>query len=301
MESELPVFDDLNIPIEQDAPLGERTWYRTGGRAQYLARPASTAQLASLVHRCFEKHMPIRVLGSGANLLVRECGVPGMVISLDDPAFAQVQYDGTTVTAGPGADLMELVIETARRGLAGLDVLAGIPATVGGAVRMNAGGAMGDIGSSVASVTIMTENGQTYQRDRDDLVFGYRTTNIDGPIILDTVFELTEDDPAEVRQRVKQAFFYKKASQPMGARSAGCAFKNPPKDQAPPAGKLIDDAGLKGFALGSAQVSPVHGNFITISDTPGKADDVADLVEHVRQIVKDKFGVQLQREVVIWP
>ena len=314
------LLEELGIRYETDAPVGpEMTWYGVGGSADVLAHPAGTAQLSALVARCYEQKIPVFMLGSGANLLVNDEGVRGVVVRLDDPSFSQIKIEGTKLTAGPGVDLFKLVLECAKAGLAGLAHVAGIPASVGGAIRMNAGGAFGDIGSTVQKVHVMAENGQMYCRDRDDLVFGYRTTNIVAPYILDVEFDMDEADPQDVAKRVKEIFLYKKNTQPMAENSAGCAFKNPSvikpgyepdpeqeSDGPPPptervsAGKLIDEAGLKGHRVGGAEVSQRHANFIFTH--PGcTAADVIALMEHIQQTVLDRSGIALKREVVIWP
>ena len=293
------LLEDLNIPFETDVPLGEKTWYRVGGKAAVLATPGSIAQLTALASRCNERGVPMYVLGSGANLLVADEGVQGVVVQLTDPAFRHLSAEGNILSVGAGFDLFKLVMEATRRGMGGLEVLAGIPASVGGAVRMNAGGAFGDIGASVAKVQVMSDCGQVYYRDRDDLVFSYRKSNIVAPVILSVDFEVTPRDPDELSKRVKEIFIYKKNSQPMAEQSAGCAFKNPPEEVGATAGQLIDRAGLKGFAIGSAHVSDVHANFI-VAEQGGKANDVRAVMDHVQQTVADRFGVTLQREVVIW-
>lgn len=311
------MLQDMGIRHETDVPVGPKmTWYSVGGSAEILAHPAGVAQLSTLAVKCHENGIPTYVLGSGANLLVKDQGVTGIVIKLDDPAFDQIKVDGMNLTAGPGVDLFKLVLVCAQKGLAGLAHVAGIPATVGGAVRMNAGGAFGDIGSTVKKVHVMAENGQVYCRDRDDLVFGYRSTNIVAPYILDVEFDMDEADPQELARRVKEIFLYKKTTQPMAENSAGCAFKNPSvvvpghenddEDGPPPptqrvsAGKLIDDAGLKGYRIGGAEVSQRHANFI-FTHPGATAADVLALMEHIHQTVLDHCGVALQREVVVWP
>ncbi len=311
------LLEELGIRHETDVPIGEKmTWYGVGGKADVLAHPAGIAQLSALAAKCYENEIPTYVLGSGANLLVKDGGVSGIVIKLDDPAFDQITVDGTKLTAGPGVDLFKLVLECAKMGLAGLAHVAGIPASVGGAVRMNCGGAYGDIGSTVYKVHVMAENGQAYCRDRDDLVFGYRTTNIVAPYILDVEFDMDEADPQEIARRVKEIFLYKKTTQPMAENSAGCAFKNPnvpvpgyvpdEEDGPPPpmkresAGKLIDEAGLKGYRIGGAEVSQRHANFI-FTHPGAKAADVIALMDHIQQTVIDHSGIALKREVVIWP
>ena len=308
-------LDGLNIPHEFEVPLAPKTWYGVGGNAAVLAHPSSIAQLAALVKRCHEREIPLRVLGSGANLLVRDEGVQGVVVQLDDAGFKALQRRDNIIAVGAGFDLMKLVLETAKMGLGGLEAVAGIPASVGGAVRMNAGGAYGDIGATVRRVQVMSESGQTYSRGRDDLIFSYRRTNIVAPFIVEVEFDLAEDDPDELMKRVKEIFMYKKTTQPMGESSAGCAFKNPrhaageeawedlPMDAAGrplSAGALIDRAGLKGHRIGGAEVSQKHANFVFTR--PGAtAADVLALMEHVGQVVEEQFGVRLEREVVVWP
>ena len=294
-------WNGLELEMQRDAPLGPRTWYGVGGRAACLAQPASVEQLAALMQRCHEAGEPVRVLGGGANLLVVD-DVPGVVVELSAPAFQQLRVDDTRLTVGGGYDLFKLVMETARHGLSGLEQVAGIPARLGGALRMNCGGSFGDISQRLSRVRVMDERGHVRDIPRAELRFGYRHTNIDEPLILEAEFDMIDLDAASVMQRVKEIFFYKRSSQPMAAHSAGCAFRNPPKDVADgdSAGALIDRAGLKGYRLGGAQVSDVHANFI-VSDREGDPQDVLRLIEHVQQEVDRQFNIQLQREVVIWP
>ncbi len=294
------LLDDLSVRVEPDAPIGSKTWYRCGGSAAMLAHPSNTAQLSAVVERCNDKGVPVYVMGGGANLLVADEGVDGVVVRLDDDNFKQVRIEGRKLTAGPGVDLFSLVTATCKAGLDGLVHIAGIPGTVGGAVRMNAGGAFGDIGEAVSRVQLMSAEGQVYYRDRDDLSFEYRKTNIVAPFILDVEFEMDETDPDELNKRMKEIFFFKKNTQPMGDKSAGCSFKNPPPDVAEPAGKLIDKAGLKGKAVGKASVSDVHANFI-VAEPGCTANDVITLMQEVADEVEHQFGVRLEREVVVWP
>lgn len=302
MPVDMDILADLNLRYSTDEPLGPLTWYGVGGNAAVLAHPSSTAQLSELTSRCRQAGIPVYVLGSGANLLVADEGVDGVVVRLDDPAFSQMRIEGQQLTAGAGFDLFKLVLAAARAGLGGLEVLAGIPASVGGAVRMNAGGAFGDIGSAVKRVQVMSESGQVFYRDRDDLRFSYRSSNITAPYILEVTFDLVEDEPDDLMRRVKEIFLYKKNSQPMAEASAGCVFKNPPEDVGATAGQLIDRAGLKGCRIGSAVVSDIHANFIIIDDKANaRANDVKNLIQHVSDTVAQKFAVTLERELVIWP
>ncbi len=301
------LIEQLDVPHRCQVPLGPLTWYGVGGPARVLARPSSVQQLSQLAAGCREEGIPIYVLGSGANLLVADTGVDGIVVQLTDPAFRQLHIAGATVTVGAGFDLARLVIATARAGLGGLEALAGIPATVGGAIRMNAGGAYGDIGSRVQRVQVMDAAGHLYHRDRDDLVFSYRRSNIVARFILEAELELEREDAEELRRRVKKVFFYKKNTQPLAGRSAGCAFKNLmqlPDEAAPDtplaAGKLIEMAGLKGHRIGGAQVSPRHANFLLALDGCTAADLEA-LLTHIEQTVLDRFNVRLEREIITWP
>ncbi len=295
---------DLSIPHQRDVPLGPLTWFGIGGRARILAHPQSFEQLADLVRRCRREAAPIYVLGEGANLLVADEGVNGVVVVLDAEAFKRCEYRGHLVTVGAGYHLFKLINETVTHGLAGLEVLAGVPATVGGAIRMNAGGAFGDIGRVVKCITLMDSEGEVFTRDRSELVFGYRSTNIDARFILEATLELAPQDKEEVAASYKKIMMKKQATQPLAANSAGCTFKNPAPDPATndprPAGKIIDQAGLKGTRVGGAMVSHQHANFIECDKTC-TATDVIHLIELVESVVLAKTGITLQREVVIWP
>ncbi len=282
--------------ISEDVHLAPLTWFGLGGRARYFVKPTNEAQLSEIIKRLGEARVPIYILGNGANLLVRDQGVNGAVIQLSQPALKSVQIDGRTVTVGAGADMMQLVRAMCKAGLGGIEPVAGIPGTVGGHIRMNAGGAFGDIGSAVASVTMLDAEGNLYTRYRDDLVFGYRQCNITGKVIVKAVLELQPEDPEQLTKRMKEIWLYKKNSQPMGENNAGCTFKNP---EGQSAGKLIDLAGLKGTAVGGAMISRRHANFIVAREGTLSAD-VLGLIEHVQTIVESRFGVKLEMEVVIW-
>ena len=243
--------------------------------------------------------LPFRVLGKGCNLLVADAGVPGVVIRLDADAFSTVAVDGATVTAGAGADLQKLLLQTVRLGLSGLETLGGIPASVGGAARMNAGGRYGDFGSAVASLSVMDAEGNVYERTRDDLIWDYRRVNVVAPLILSATLDLEPADPDELARRSKEVWMAKRNSQPLNAKSAGCVFKNPAEDGRS-AGALIDAAGLKGTRVGGAEVSDVHANFFVAH--PGcTAANVAGLIDLVRDAVAERCGVDLQTEIKRWP
>jgi len=292
----MSLFSGLENICRDHVPLSGLTWYGLGGPARYLLRPTTEDQLTEIVHRCRENGVPMYVLGMGANLLVGEAGVNGAVIKLDGEHFSQIAIDGDRVVVGAAADLRRVIIRTVREGLAGLHCLAGIPGTTGGAIRMNAGGAWGDIGSLVQRVHVMDANGRVFCRERDELVFEYRRTSLADPLILGAEFQLTVSDPKQVLQQVREIWTYKKNTQPLRVRSAGCVFKNP---RGLSAGELIEQAGLKGTRIGGAVVSEHHAGFI-VAEPKCTSQDVLRLIDLVRAQVHDRMGVELELEIDVW-
>ena len=292
----MSIFNGLESIVKENAPLKDLTWYALGGSTDYLIRPQSVEQLQDVVCRCAQAQIPMRMLGFGSNLLVSDEGVKGVVLKLDAEAFTQADFEGTTLKAGAGANLNKLVLDSVRKGLCGLESLTGIPGSVGGAIRMNAGGNFGDIGSCTQSVTVMDINGRIFDKAKPELVFDYRWVNITAPIILDVTLELTQSDPDQMLKTVKEVWIYKKNTQPLNTRNAGCIFKNP---RGMSAGALIDRAGLKGTQIGGAVVSEKHANFIT-TETGCKSADVKQLIALIREKVKEKFDVELELEIEIW-
>ena len=301
------LFGDLEVDAIIDAPIGATmTWYAIGGRADTLIRPRNLDALATLVKRCHRSGTPLHVLGSGANLLVADEGVDGIVVKLDHDAFTEIKYNAAgdihAMRAMAGADMAKTLMDATRRGLEGLSQMAGIPASIGGAIRMNAGGAYGAIGEAVESVTCMTRTGEKVTYPASEIKFGYRGTNIPDPIILSATFKLTPTDPIKLRDRVKEIFGYKKSTQPLADHSAGCTFKNPTDpvtEQRVPAGKLIDETGLKGLSVGGALVSDRHANFI-VTNPGATANDVLQLLEMVKRRVYEAKGIELHEEIAIW-
>ena len=300
------LFSDLDVEVAPDAPIGSMTWYGIGGHADLLLRPRTVEALETLTMRCHRSGTPLRVLGSGANLLVADDGVDGIVVRLDQRRFRATRYgsgrDVTLLRAMAGADMAQTLMDATRRGLDGLSQMAGIPASIGGAIRMNAGGAYGAIGDVVDSVTCLTRAGHRVTYPAGELRFEYRGTNIPDPVILGATLRLRPADPIALRERVKEIFEFKKSTQPLAEHSAGCSFKNPidpVREERVPAGKLIDEAGLKRFRVGRASVSDRHANFIVV-DPGATAGDVIQLMDEVRRRVFDACGLELENEVVIW-
>lgn len=308
------IWSGIDAEIRCNDPIGAATWFAAGGCADVLMVPRSIAALCEISRRCAHASVPLRVLGQGANLLVLEEGVDGVVVDLSTPAFECADWDATdggsqgdhpaeTVRVGAGADLFRLVQDSKRLGRRGLAQMAGIPATMGGAVRMNAGGAFGDIAQSLQRIDVVMHGGELRSIDAADLRLGYRHCELPaGCVVVAAYLRLPHDDPKKIEAEVHEIFEYKKRTQPMGAKSAGCMFRNPTNPatgQRESAGKLIDQAGLKGLRVGSAFVSECHGNFLA-TEKGGRARDVLELSRQVQQRVLAHSGWRLEREVVVW-
>jgi UDP-N-acetylmuramate dehydrogenase len=289
-------FAGLDEIVTADVPMAPKTWYRIGGPARWFVQPRTVEELQEAAGRCVENDIPIYVLGLGANLLVGDSGVNGAVFKLGEEYWRRVKFDNNVVEAGAGVDIQKLILRTVRQGLAGIECLAGIPGTIGGGIRMNCGGKFGDLGARVTHVQVMDANGHLFERTKDDLVFEYRSTNISATFILGATLELEEEDPERIMKRTKEIWMYKRNSQPLNTKNAGCIFKNP---RGLSAGALIDQAGLKGMRVGGAEVSAKHANFI-IAHPGCKADDVLKLVKLIREKVYEKNEIDLESEVKIW-
>jgi UDP-N-acetylmuramate dehydrogenase len=305
-EGSTTLFADLDVEVELDAPLAKHTWYGIGGHADALVHPRSEDALCTLLRRCARTSTPVRVLGDGANLLVDDRGIDGVVLKLDAPCFRELAFkaEGAAdlVRAGGGCDLSKAIGETTRSSLAGLEPLIGVPATVGGAIRMNAGGKYGEIGDVVHSVGLVTWEGERRTYLRDAIRFSYRHTDLPPGVVSWAILALRPADPVALQQRKKEISAYKASVQPLAAHSAGCMYRNPvdPRTgERVSAGLLIDRAGLKGTRIGGASVSDRHGNFIVVE--PGaRAADVMELAAKVADETFARTGVRLEREVVFW-
>ena len=282
--------------METDAPIP--TWFNVGGRADLLARPRTVDELLRLL----ESHAEVRVLGDGANLLVDDGGVGGLVVSLEHINDVLELEEGGLHCVEAGANLPRLVVETVRRGRGGLEGLAGVPASLGGAVFMNAGGAFGQIADTVERVHFIDPDRRPASLYRSEIDFAYRHSGLDGCVVVAAELRLTPGDPAVLRSRLKEVMASKSRSQPMASDSAGCVFKNPLVDgERVSAGRLIDRAGCKGLRSpsGRAEVSVVHANFFVTHDG-ARAADVLQLIDAVRERVRSFASVELETEIAIW-
>jgi len=283
--------------VETDVSLAPLTSFNLGGPARWMVWPADEDSLSELLRRAGETDVSYKVLGGGANVLVGDDGFDGLVVRLDEPHFRSVEHGDERVRVGAGVELMPFLYACARKGVAGIEGLAGIPGTVGGSVRMNAGGRYGEIADAIETVDLVGDDGDLETVDRDDLGFGYRSSGVGRRTVVSATLRTVRRDPDEVLDRFRSIWEEKKREQPMGARCAGCVFKNPPGQMS--AGELIDRAGLKGCSSGGASVSTRHANFVVTSDH-ATSGDVRRLIDVVRDRVARVWSVELEPEIDIW-
>lgn len=282
--------------VSENVSLARHTWYGLGGSARYFCTPTNLEELCEVVRRVRSCDLPLKILGGGANVLVRDEGFDGAVVRLGRQAFGKTVVQDGVARAGGSVDLPDFVRRTVRANLTGLECLAGIPGTVGGAVHMNAGGKFGDIGQSVATLRFVDHNGSVAEWDKEKVLFEYRKTNLADRIIVEVTFDLQAADPDDLRRRYSNIWDYKKSRQPFTRNNAGCVFKNPTGLHA---GQLIDRAGLKGESCGGASVCERHANFI-VTQPDTKANEVLSLIDRVRSRVHEHFHIDLELEVDVW-
>jgi UDP-N-acetylmuramate dehydrogenase len=292
-----PALSELNPEIVKwDEPLAPYTGLKLGGPAEALVQPRSLEELASVVRHCFAKQVPLHILGTGCNVLVRDEGVRGVVLRLSDPAFKQVKVTGRRVRAGTGTALSALISQACRHALAGLETLVGIPGTVGGALRRNAGDRSGEIGQYVRLVEVLDSRGAVFPRERDELQFAYRFSNLDDPVLLAAEFELETDVPDAIVKRMRRAWIQRKSAQPFSFQAAGRIFKNP---RGLNAAALIVQAGLAKMRVGGAEVSERDANYI-VAHPGATTRDVLRLVDLIRSRVQEHFHVDLEMDISVW-
>ena len=281
--------------VREDEPLARRTTLRVGGKADFFVEPANESDLSTTLKLCAELKLPFTIIGRGSNLLIKDGGIRGVVISLAHESFSRVQIIGEHMHTGAGAKLKTVSVEARRAGLAGLEFLEGIPGSVGGALRMNAG-AMGSwMFEVVEQIRFMDFSGVAHERKASEVNVEYRGCPLfKTHIALGAVLHGTPASKEVIQERANQFNAKRWETQP-AQPSAGCIFKNP---GTVPAGKLIDELGLKGTKRGGAMVSTVHGNFI-VNEGNATARDVLELIEFIKQTAKAKRGIVLETEVEI--
>lgn len=292
-----PLIDRLP-PVEgsyeENALLKNLTWFRVGGPAEILYRPAEVHDLAAFLTRR-PRDVPVTILGVGSNVLVRDGGISGVVIRLGR-SFAKVSIEGELVRAGAGAPDVSVALAARDAGVGGLEFLRGVPGTIGGALRMNAGAYEREIADVLVDATAIDLNGNERRFSADEFGFAYRHSDIgDDWIFTEATLRGQRDDPAAIAARMNEISEARVESQPVKSRTGGSTFKNPPGQKA---WELIDQAGCRGLRIGGAHISEQHCNFL-INDGDAKAADLEALGEEARSRVKQATGVDLEWEIKI--
>ena len=281
-----------------DLPMSRHTTLRVGGNAEAVYEAGDPEGLSRVVSFLADERIPYMVAGRGSNLLVRDGGISGVVILLAG-TFADIEFeesDYPDILAGAGLSIVDLLMWCREAGLSGLEFLAGIPGSVGGAVAMNAGAFGKETGSRVREIRLVCQHGQLTVRDRSRLRFSYRGLNLEaGIVITNVLFRLDRDDPKTVSARIAGCLKRRKETQPLEYPSAGSIFKNPLNDYA---GRLMEQAGLKGKRIGGAMISNKHANFIVNKDG-ATAGDILTLIKLAREEVRRSAGVQLELEIQV--
>ncbi len=280
--------------VLRDEPMALHTTFRIGGPASYFVMPETAEEMAAVMKLCTEEQIPYFILGNGSNLLVGDGGYEGVVIQLYKN-YNQVKIEGTKITAQAGAMLIRVAKEAGRAGLTGLEFASGIPGTIGGAMVMNAGAYGGEMKDVVTAVTVLTKDGKLKKLSCEEMQFGYRRSIVEeaGYLVLEAEMELQQGELAAIEARMEELTAQRKEKQPIEYPSAGSTFKRP---EGYFAGKLIMDAGLRGYRVGGAQVSEKHCGFV-INAGGATAADVIQLMEDVNAKVQAQFGVALEPEV----
>ena len=276
--------------------MSKHTTIGVGGEAQYWVEPNSFSQMQAVVNFFKDRNIPVHIVGRGSNLIVREGGIRGAVIHPCCGEFDKIEMRGRNIVAGAGVKLKKLAAFAAQNGIAGFEWMDGIPGYVGGSLRMNAGALGGDMWSVFRSAIALNEDGDIVEFDKENMkgAIYRRIPEFEHNMVMQATFCGTPDDPQAIGARMDASRNHRKTTQPL-APSAGCTFVNPEEI---PAGKLIDELGLKGFRMGGAQVSEVHANFI-INAGGAKATDITELIDFIRNKAKTERGITLRTEVQV--
>jgi UDP-N-acetylmuramate dehydrogenase len=284
--------------VQLDRAMSEHTTFRIGGKADAVCFVKELGELQQLLSYLSKENIPSLVVGRGSNLLVRDSGFKGVVIIMRDK-LATIEHheeNDQILVAGGGLALSDLVKYSSQKGLGGLEFLAGIPGTVGGAVTMNAGAFGKDMGSVVQEIELVNPQGELISRHRPDLAFSYRASSIqEGTVVVKASLQCTRETPKIVSKRVADYLTRRKATQPLEYPSAGSVFRNPPNDYA---GRLIEETGLKGKKIGGAMISPKHANYI-VNTGGASANDVLALMEMAKERVREETGIELEPEIKV--
>jgi len=286
----------LKSRIKIREPLKKHTTLRIGGPADLFIRPRDSADLKVLLPALKRDKIPLLVMGAGSNLLAADKGLKAAILKLDSSFFKEISCRDTCLELGSAVMLGEAVREAARRGLGGIEFLAGIPGTVGGALAMNAGAWGRNIGELIEKARVMDYKGNISWLKKERIKFGYRKSSLAKYIILGARLKLARKNKEVTREEIKKYLSLRRKTQGVCLPNAGCIFKNPPEESA---GRLIDLCGLKGKRIGGACVSRRHANFI-LNCGRAKAADVLKLMHLIKRRVKAKFNIDLQPEIKVW-
>ncbi|MDO4558676.1 MAG: UDP-N-acetylmuramate dehydrogenase [Planctomycetia bacterium] len=290
-------FSEFGTIVREGEPLAMHTWFQLGGNAEYFAFPSTCEELSRLLIRGRDAGLPVRLLGKGSNVLVRDEGVAGLVISLCAPAFGGLSVNGTELNVGCGVALNQVIMTAVHHGLAGLEELVGIPGSTGGAVHGNVSSRGGDLGQWTDSVTVMTRDGEIGERPGDEMGFSHRHCELEPlEVILSVKLKLEPDDPELLSRRLQKAWILRRSQQPLSHKSVGKIFRDSREESA---ATLIAQAGLKGTGIGGAKISERHAGFIE-TEAEATFSDVSRLIDLVRNQVRLRCGVELELEIEIW-
>ena len=288
-------LDEPAAGVRLYEPMGRHTTLKLGGPAQFWLEPSTIAGLARVIQHCREQGLPYKVIGRGSNLLIRDGGLKGAVIHPEGGEFDQIEVQGDTIEAGVGVKFKRLAAAARTAGLGGFEWMEGIPGSVGGGLRMNAGAMGTETFDQVVRVTVLDGNGNCQEKTRAQFDVRYRSVpELTEHVAVKAVFRGTPAPAAEIDAKLALSLDKRKLSQPIAA-SAGCIFKNP---EACPAGKLVDELGLKNLSVGPARVSEVHGNFI-VNDGGATAREVLELISQIKARAKAERGILMETEVQI--
>ncbi len=280
----------------ENESLAAYTRLNLGGPAEFFAEPTTQQELTDLVKRFSDEQQPIRLIGSGSNIIVGQEGVKGLVLHLAAPVFCELSVGDNTITSGGGTKLAHFVSTAVREGFSGPEQLVGIPGTVGGALHCNSGAHGEDIGAWVESAEVLTRSGELLTRSGDSLAFSYRKSSLDELVVLRASFRFEREKPESLTKQMQKLWIVRRAMQPLSQENAVYVFKDHGGESA---SELIDRCGLKGMQLGQVQVSELDANLFLAS--PGATpQQVLDLIEQVKQRVFESLSIELETAVRIW-
>ncbi len=292
----MTLVDSFPDIVKTNVPLAPLTHLKIGGPAEFLVHPRTVDELAAVLSFCKSKRQPVRMLGGGYNLLVRDEPIKGVVVRLQGDSFSGIERHGNMVRSAGGTQLFDLLAYVVKAGLGGLESLIGIRGTVGGSVRCNVGDRTGAIGSCVRRVAVMTDSGQQEIRNREELSFTDHASDFVEPVILWVEFDLEPNAPESLLKSMRKTWVLRQAHEPLYFQAGVRMFRNPPGGMA---STLIERSSLAKYKIGGAEVSERNGNY-AIAHPGTTARDILALMDHVQKTVQERTGLTLERELNVW-